>query len=283
MSFTISEHHVLKYDEDVMTAYQQEGSRLTSCVEEKMNIIGKSFSVNRLGVVEAVTKTTRHELHQHQNPEHSVRWANMVYYYNSVLMDPDDDDRVLANPKNKYVMTAAMSLGRRKDQTIIDAGLGTAITGENRAGTQALPTAQIVTGSTSGFTMTKWRTAKRILDENEVPDSDRYTAISAQGLEDLLADTTVTSADFNTVKALVNGDLNTFLGLYDQAPSTVAHRHSLRLWSGRRCAGISRQSLPAMPGTTTALRFGVICTTLGNATRRWTSARSGVGMRAWSR
>ena len=213
MSFTISEHHVLKYDEDVMTAYQQEGSRLTSCVEEKMNIIGKSFSVNRLGVVEAVTKTTRHELHQHQNPEHSVRWANMVYYYNSVLMDPDDDDRVLANPKNKYVMTAAMSLGRRKDQTIIDAGLGTAITGENRAGTQALPTAQIVTGSTSGFTLTKWRTAKRIMDENEVPDGDRYLAISAQGLEDLLADTTVTSADFNTVKALVNGDLNTFLGM----------------------------------------------------------------------
>ena len=212
MSFTIAEHHVLKYADDVETAYQQEGSRLRSCVEVKTGIVGKSFSVNRLGIIEAATKDSRHEQHSHQNPEHTVRWGNLVYYYNSTMMDPDDDDRVLADPRNKYVMSAASSLGRRTDNTIITAGLGTAITGEDRSGTQALPTAQIITGSTSGLTLAKLRTAKRLLDEAEVPDMDRYLACSSQGIEDLLSDSTVLSIDYMHRKPQVDGEVGQILG-----------------------------------------------------------------------
>lgn len=208
----IEEHHVLKYAEDVQMAYQQDSSRLRDCVEIKTSIVGKAFSTNDLGIVEAVTKDNRHEQHSHQDPEHTVRWANLIYYYNSILMDRDDDARVLANPKNKYVMTNAASLGRRADRTIINALIGTAITGEARDGTQALPTAQKVTGSTSALTKAKILTAKRLLDEAEVPESERYLAISAQGLEDLLGITEVTSSDYNTVKALVDGSLNTWIG-----------------------------------------------------------------------
>lgn len=212
MPFGIEAHHVLKYADDVQMAYQQNASRLRDCVTVKSGLSGKSFSTNDVGVVEAQTKDSRHEQHQHQDPDHPVRWGNLVYYYNSIMMDRDDDARVLADPKNKYVMTGAASLGRKTDRVIITQGLGTAITGEDRTGTQALPSAQIVTGSTSGLTIAKLRTAKRILDQAEVPDEDRYAAISAQGLEDLLSTTEVTSADYNTVRALVNGTLNTFLG-----------------------------------------------------------------------
>jgi len=212
MPFGIEEHHVLKYADDVQMAYQQDGSRLRPCITMKSSIVGKSFSTNDIGVIEAMTKDSRHEQHGHQNPEHPVRWGNLVYYYASLLMDRDDDARVLADPKNKYVMAAAAALGRRADRTIITEGLGTAITGEARTGTAALPTAQIVVGSTSGVTKAKVLAAKRILDENEVPDSERYLAITAQGLEDLLGITEVTSSDYNTVKALVDGSVNTWVG-----------------------------------------------------------------------
>lgn len=212
MGFTIEQHHVLKYAEDVQMAYQQDGARLRDCVEVKSGIVGKSFSTNDVGIIEAQTKDSRHEQHSHQDPEHLVRWGNLVYYYNAVMMDRDDDARVLANPKNKYVMAAAASLGRRADRTIITALLGTAITGEDRTGTQALPTAQKVTGSTSALTKAKILTAKRLLDEAEVPEGDRYFAISAQGLEDMLGITEVVSTDYNTVKALVDGQINTWLG-----------------------------------------------------------------------
>jgi hypothetical protein len=209
---SIEQHHVLKYADDVQLAYQQMGSRLRDCVEVKSGIIGKSFSTNDIGIVEAQTKDSRHEVHAHQDPEHTVRWGNLVYYYNSIMMDRDDDARVLADPKNKYVTGAAASLGRRADRTIITALLGTAITGEARTGTQALPTAQKVTGSTSALTKAKILTAKRLLDEAEVPDDGRYFAISAQGLEDMLGITEVISSDYNTIKALVDGQINTWLG-----------------------------------------------------------------------
>lgn len=208
----IEEHHVLKYADDVQLAYQQMGSRLRECVNIKTGIVGKAFSTNDIDVIEATTKDSRHEVHAHQDPEHTVRWANLVYYYNSVLMDRDDDARVLANPKNKYVTGAAYSLGRRADRTIIAALTGTAITGEDRSGTQALPTAQKITGSTSALTKAKVLTAKRLLDEAEVPDDGRYFAISAQGLEDMLGITEVVSSDYNTVKALVDGQINSWLG-----------------------------------------------------------------------
>lgn len=208
----IEEHHVLKYAEDVQMAYQQEGARLRECVEIKGSIVGKSFSTNDIGITEAQLKSARHEQHGHQDADHPVRWGNLAYYYHSMLMDRDDDARVLANPKNKYVMSGAAALGRRADRTIITAALGTAITGEDREGSQALPTAQKVTGSTSALTKAKILTAKRLLDEAEVPDSERYLAISAQGLEDLLGITEVTSSDYNTVKALVDGTLNTWIG-----------------------------------------------------------------------
>lgn len=213
MAFTIEEHHVLKYADDVQNEYQQFGSRLRECVEVKTGIVGKSFSVNTIGLIEAATKDSRHEQHSHQNPEHTARWGNLVYYYNSVMMDPDDDDRVLADPRNKYVQAGASSLGRRTDRTILAALVGTAITGEDRTGTQALPTAQLVTGSTSGFTAAKFKAAVMKMNEDEVPDQGRYLALSAQGIDDLLAETAITSVDFNDNKPLVNGKVMSWMGV----------------------------------------------------------------------
>lgn len=212
MAYSVEQHHVIKYADDVQMAYQQDSSRLRNCVELKTGITGKQFSTNDIGIIEAQTKDSRHEMHTHQNPDHVVRWGNLVYYYNAVLMDRDDDARVLADPKNKYVMAAAASLGRRADRSIITALLGTAITLEDRSGTQALPSTQVVTGSTSALTKAKILLAKRLMDEQEVPDSERYLAISGQGLEDLLGITEITSSDYNTVKALVDGQVNSWLG-----------------------------------------------------------------------
>jgi hypothetical protein len=58
----------------------------------------------------------------------------------------------------------------------------------------------------------KLRAAKRLLDKNNVPADGRHIIIHANGLDSLLGETAVTSSDFNTVKALVQGEINTFLG-----------------------------------------------------------------------
>ena len=51
-----------------------------------------------------------------------------------------------------------------------------------------------------------------MLDKKNVPQEDRALVIHADGLANLLSETSVTSSDFVNVKALVNGQIDTFLG-----------------------------------------------------------------------
>ena len=60
--------------------------------------------------------------------------------------------------------------------------------------------------------MGKLRAAKQVLDANEADDEDRYMIINAKQLQNLLGETETTSSDFASVKALVNGEIDSFLG-----------------------------------------------------------------------
>jgi hypothetical protein len=104
---------------------------------------------------------------------------------------------------------------------IIDAALGDAYTGDTGVTATPLPSAQqiavdyVETGSAanSGLTIAKLRQAAYLLNEAEVDDSDpRILVVGAKQIQDLLRTTEITSADFNTVKALVNGEIDTFMG-----------------------------------------------------------------------
>ena len=99
------------------------------------------------------------------------------------------------------------------DDVIIDAALGTAFTGETGStSTTMLAGNQIANGS-ADLTVAKLRTAKKTLDLASVdPSIPRYIAVGPEQIDALLGDTNVTSSDFNTVKALVQGEINTFMG-----------------------------------------------------------------------
>ena len=67
-------------------------------------------------------------------------------------------------------------------------------------------------GSDTNMNVAKLREAKKLLDKNNVPFEGRHIVLHANSLASLLSETAVTSADFNTVRALVAGEINTFLG-----------------------------------------------------------------------
>jgi hypothetical protein len=127
------------------------------------------------------------------------------------LIDDSDKVRLLADPKSTYARAAAAAMGRAMDDSIIAAATGTALTGKSGSGSQAL-TNTIAHGS-AGLTIAKLVEAKKKLDLGSVdPSINRYIAVSPEQIEDLLNNTTVTSADYNSVKALVQGEVDTFLG-----------------------------------------------------------------------
>ena len=107
----------------------------------------------------------------------------------------------------------ALDAGRSIDQSIIDTARATALTGEAGTTGIALPSANKIAHASGGLTIAKLRSARMILRQGNVDKSiPLYMTVSAEELDDLLGTTQVTSSDYNTIKALVQGDVDSFMG-----------------------------------------------------------------------
>ena len=138
----------------------------------------------------------------------------MVDYEYADLIDKQDQVRTLIDPTSSYAQAAAFALGRAMDDEIIAAISGNAFAGETGSTTVPLGAGQKITESgTDGLTIAKLRSAKEKFDSASVdPSIPRYIVVGPKQISDLLGTTQVTSSDFNTVKALANGEINSFLG-----------------------------------------------------------------------
>ena len=127
------------------------------------------------------------------------------------LIDDSDKIKLLADPTSSYAQAAAAAISRSMDDEIITAATGSASTGKSGSGSQAL-TKTIANGS-ADMTVAKLLEAKELLDESDVdPSIPRHIVVSPDQITALLNTTEVKSSDFNTVKALAQGQINSFLG-----------------------------------------------------------------------
>ncbi len=109
------------------------------------------------------------------------------------------------------------AMGRSMDDVIIAALDGTSYSGEAGATSVVLPSTQkYAANDGTNFTnlnISTLRAVKKMFDAADVDESiPRYFAYTSSQLFSLLGQTQVTSADFNSVKALVDGQLDTFMG-----------------------------------------------------------------------
>jgi hypothetical protein len=211
MSQLITDAFVEQYRNNVFILSQQRGSKLRRSVMEEP-LVGRSHFFERLGPTVASLKTARHAPTPLTDSQHSRRRVQPNDYQWADVIDVQDRLRMLLDPESEYAMSAAMAIGRAMDDEIITAFEGAAATGQSGAGTQAFLAANDIANGGTGLTTAKVRQAKRILDVNDVMEEDRWIVVSPIGLEDMLADANVINSDFNTVKALVQGELNTWLG-----------------------------------------------------------------------
>lgn len=213
MSNQITTAFVQQYSNNVQMLSQQKGSLLRNSVRIE-SVTGKNAFFDQVGSATAVKRLTRHADTPQMDTPHSRRRVSLVDYEYADLIDNQDKLRTLIDPTSSYALAAAYALGRAQDDEIIAAATGTAFTGETGSTSTSFPAANAITeASTGGLTLTKLRNAKKILDTGNVdPSIPRYIIVGPQQVIDLLGDTNVTSSDFNTIKALVNGELNTFMG-----------------------------------------------------------------------
>ena len=213
MSSQITTAFVQQYSQNVQLLSQQKGSLLRDKVDVE-SIVGKNAFFDQVGVATAVKRTSRHADTPQMDTPHARRRCSLVDYEYADLIDEQDKVRMLIDPTSSYAQAAAFAMGRAMDDEIIAAATGTAFTGETGSTSTALPAGQQITeAGTDGLTIDKLREAKKILDLNSFdPSIPRYIIVSPKQIDDLLGTTSVTSSDFNTVKALVQGEVNAFMG-----------------------------------------------------------------------
>ena len=212
MSTEVTTAFVQQYSANVQMLSQQMGSRLRDAVRVE-NMTGKNAFFDQVGKATAQKRTTRHADTPQIDTPHARRRVSLVDYEYADLIDDQDKVRMLIDPTSAYAQAAAAAMGRAMDDEIIASALGTAYTGETGSTATALPAGQQIADGGADMSLAKLREAKKILDLADVdPSIPRYIACGPDQIEALLADTNVTSSDFNTVKALVQGEVNQFMG-----------------------------------------------------------------------
>jgi hypothetical protein len=213
MSSNITTAFVQQYSNNVQMLSQQKGSLLRNAVDAE-TIVGKNAFFEQVGQATAQKRVSRHSDTPQIDTPHARRRVSMVDYEYADLIDKQDQVRTLIDPTSSYAQAAAFALGRSMDDEIISAISGTAFSGETGSTSVVLPSAQKITESgTDGLTIAKLRSAKEKMDSASVdPSIPRYIVVGPKQISDLLGTTQVTSSDFNTVKALANGEITSFLG-----------------------------------------------------------------------
>jgi hypothetical protein len=218
MSNQITEAFVKQYSSNVFHLSQQKGSKLQGMIRNESQNAESAF-YDRIGAVDAQLKVGRHSDTTYSNTPHSRRRVTLKDYFYADLVDKEDKIRMLISPESEYVQAAVWALGRAKDDEIISAALGNAYSGVDGATAVALPSSQKVAAhdgtTTSGVNLNvkTLRAVKQKFDANDVSEEImKGFAITSFQVQSLLAQTEVTSADYASVKALVMGEVNSFMG-----------------------------------------------------------------------
>ena len=224
MSYSIPENHVRQFKANVRMLSQQKNSRLRRTVRDDGDIVGDRVHFDRIGAQEASKITNRHGDTQLANSEHSRRTAFMNGYEYAELVDKQDKLKTLYDPQNYYAMNGRSAMGRAFDDEIILALGGNAYIDVDGSTGLALPAAQKVavdshtydtaTGD-ANLTISKLMSVRDTIYGAEVDEELKLYFVATQKmLSGLLYDQDyrIADVDYNTVKALVNGEVNTLLG-----------------------------------------------------------------------
>lgn len=216
MSVQITTAFVKQYHDLIYMLVQQKGSKLSNTVRNETQKGEFSFW-DQIGATAARKRTSRHEDTEYSNTPHARRRVTLADYDWADLIDKPDKVKMLIDPTAAYHKNAVNAMGRAKDDEIIAAARGSAWTGvdgstEVTFGTEGNSIATYA-GATIDFACLT--TIKKTFLANEVDDEDEtlHFVHTAAQIEALLNIDKVTSADYNSIRALVKGEINAFMGM----------------------------------------------------------------------
>lgn len=201
MAINLSTAFVTLFDAEVKQAYQGQ-AQLRPAVRVRSGVEGSTYKFPKIGKGVAQVRIPQTDVTP-LNVTYGSVTATLSDYIAAEYSDIFMQAKVNFDERAELVKVVSGAIGRRQDQLIIDALV---------ASSTSNTVAKSIGGASTNLNLDKLLEAKKLLDAKNVPMDNRHIFIHANNLSGLLGETKVTSSDFNSIKALVNGELNTFLG-----------------------------------------------------------------------
>lgn len=201
MSVSLSNAFVTLFDAEVKQAYQGK-AQLVGAVRARRGVEGSTVKFPKVGRGVATPRIPQTDVTP-LNVGFSQVTLTLGDWNAAEYSDIFSQQKVNFDERQELVQVVASAMGRRQDQMILDA---------LAASSTSLTVGNDIGGTDTNMNVAKLREAKRLMDAANVPMDNRHIILHANGLASLLSETAVTSSDFNSVKALVQGEVNTFLG-----------------------------------------------------------------------
>lgn len=201
MAQSITNAFVTLFDEEVKQAYQGE-SLLRGTMRSRTGVQGNTVKFPKIGKGVATVRVPQTDVTP-LNVTYSQVTATMTDYIAAEYSDIFHQGKVNFDERRELVQVVSKSIARRMDQLMIDA---------LNAAASPSTVATGIGGSASNMNIDKLRAAAKAMNEKNVPSEGRHLLMHSSQLDALLGETETTSADFATVKSLVRGEINSFMG-----------------------------------------------------------------------
>lgn len=263
MADPIPSHYATEFSTNWMHRAQQMQARFDSWVED-ISFSGERKRFDRLQKQTSTKRTSRKAPTPNVDVSTDSRWCYRETYDLSNTLAEEDARNLapLVLPTSDYVKSHTAEYHRKCDLVAYLAALGSVMTGEAGATPSSLPAGQQIAAGGTGLTIAKLRTALEILNGADLEEGgSRILTVAPQQITNLLATTEVTSSDYNTVKALAEGKIDTFMGfkfVLSNQLTKVSTTRSLAAWvkgAIKRCKGDMRTSIDRLPAQSNATQI----------------------------
>jgi hypothetical protein len=201
MAQSITNAFVTLFDEEVKQAYQGE-ALLRGTMRTRTGVQGNTVKFPKIGKGVATVRVPQTDVTP-LNVTYSQVTATMSDYIAAEYSDIFHQSHVNFDERRELVQVVSKAIARRMDQLCIDA---------LDAASSPSTVATSVGGAASNMNIEKLRAAAKALNDNNVPAEGRHLLMHSSQLDAMLGETEITSSDFATVKALVRGEVTSFMG-----------------------------------------------------------------------
>ena len=215
MSSQVNAAFVQKFRDNFIHLSQQKGSKLRESVRVHTDVVGKYDHFDRIGQTSAQLITSRHADTPTVDTPHSRRRVTLADYNWADLVDRADEIKMLSSPASEYMKAGVWAMGRTMDDIIITAfnGSATSVSSDDSTSSVSFDSNNQIAHGSADLSLAKVIQAAKILADNDVdPDEERYAVVGPAQIEAMLNTSTVTSSDYNSIRLLMKGEIDTFMG-----------------------------------------------------------------------